>query len=771
MSVPSRRKKAKTPVFYDTSGKRGRRVVIGIASLFVLLVGLAGWAVQQAARPVRTEADNRGIGYVQQLALSPEFRNLPVIGGEGTDSLVRIAKVIHKRDGIYLTDPFSDTIFRKATDDEKTRVGSHHYAIEWYGHPADHQLALTFDDGPDVRNTPQILDILSREHVQATFFVIGNNIIHYPELFQRTIREGHTAGNHTLDHIGFNHGVLIDREEMVGADRIIRAAGGYATRFFRIPEGDPDHSALAVLQAQQFGYLCLDFDYDTNDWRYSPGQTIPFPELNGKGHVVLMHDGGGDRASTIKQLPEFIKMAKSKGYTFVTPASFVPKQYAPIKNVAPTLADQATWFGMWGLVKLPGETIKFLFWFGVISLAAMSVLYVTLALISHWLYRHRNWQELDKERLPFVTIGIPAYNEEYSIRSVLDALILSDYPANKMEIIVVDDGSTDSTLSLLRSYAKLNKVAGRLKVIHQTNKGKWAALNRIFKVSKSKIVVTLDGDTLFEPQTVRMLVRHFVDPKVGAVAGYVKVGNRHGVLTVWQSLEYVLGTGIDRTAGGLVNGILIVPGACSAWRRKAVRGVGGFSRDTMAEDCDATLAIFKDGFKIIQENQAVALTEAPTTIATLAKQRKRWMFGNFQAFFKHRNVLFRPRYGALGMVILPYTLVSIILPLIFMPFAYALVLLNVLSGDWFGLIIFGSVVTVIYMLITMIALLTVHERPWHLFVVPFYRIIYEPLRTYLLYAAFFKAVRGKTTKWYTPPRQGLSASRRPRPKFNWRQLI
>jgi cellulose synthase/poly-beta-1,6-N-acetylglucosamine synthase-like glycosyltransferase/peptidoglycan/xylan/chitin deacetylase (PgdA/CDA1 family) len=770
MSASAGRKNDRTPVFYDASGKRGRRMLVGIVSLVMLVVGFAGWVIPQAASPVRTEDDNQGIAYVHKLAASPEFRDIPVVGGEGADSLVRIAKIVRKNGSMYLTDPFDNTVFRKATDDEKSRVGSRNYVIEWYGHPADHQLVLTFDDGPDVRNTPRILDILSHEHVRATFFVIGNNVVRYPELFRRELREGHAAGNHTLDHIGFNHGVLVDREEMIGADRIMRAAGGYATRFFRIPEGDPDHSALAVLQAQQFGYLCLDMDYDTNDWRYGSGQTIPFPELDGKGHVVLMHDGGADRASTIKQLPEFIKMAKSKGYTFVTPDSFVPKQYAPIKNVSPTLADQATWFGMWGLVKLPGETIKFLFWFGVISLAAMSVLYVTLALISHWLYRRRNWQEPDKKRMPFVTIGIPAYNEEHSIRSVLDALVLSDYPANKMEIIVVDDGSTDKTLSLLRSYAKLNKVAGRLRVIHQANKGKWAALNRIFKAAKGGVVVTLDGDTLFEPQTVRMLVRHFADPKVGAVAGYVKVGNRHGVLTVWQSLEYVLGTGIDRTAGGLVNGILIVPGACSAWRRKAVQGVGGFSRDTMAEDCDATLAIFKNGFKIIQENQAVALTEAPTTITTLAKQRKRWMFGNFQAFFKHRNVLFRPRYGTLGMVILPYTLVSIMLPLIFMPFAYALVLLNILSGDWFGLIIFASVVTMIYMLITMIALLTVHERPWHLLIVPFYRIIYEPLRTYLLYAAFFKAVRGKTTKWYTPPRQGL-ARRPPRPKFHWKQLI
>lgn len=767
----SRREKGRTPVFYDASGKRWRKIAIGTVLLLTVITGFVSWVIPQAASPVSTKAESLGIDYVQRLALSPELRNIPVIGGEGADSLVRVVKTVSKKDGIYLTDPFDGTVFRKATGDEKERIGSHHYAIEWYGHPADHQLVLTFDDGPDIRNTPQILDILSREHVQATFFVVGNNVVQEPDLLRRVIREGHTIGNHTLDHIGFDHGTLIDREEMIGNDRIIRAAGNYATKYFRIPEGDPDHSVLAVLQAQQFGFVCLDMDYDTNDWRYGPNQTIPFPKLDGKGHVVLMHDGGADRTSTIRQLTEFIKQAKRKGYTFVSPVAFAPKQFAPAKNITPTLADQATWMIMWGLIKLPGETIKFLFWFGVISLSIMSLLYVILALVSHLFYRPRGAQEPAKSSLPLVTVGIPAYNEGQSIRTVLDALILSDYPLSKMEIIVVDDGSTDETLTILRSYAKLRKVDGRLRVLHQKNKGKWAALNRIFKAAKGDVVVTLDGDTLFEPQTVRMLVRHFADPKVGAVAGYVKVGNRHNILTVWQSLEYVLGTGIDRTAGGLINGILIVPGACSAWRRSAVLAAGGFTRDTMAEDCDTTLAVFKKGFKIIQENQAVALTEAPTTIATLAKQRKRWMFGNFQAFFKHRNVLFRPRYGALGMVILPYTLLSIIMPLIFMPFAYALVILNVASGDWVGFLLFASVVTAIYGLITLIALLTVGERPWHLLVVPIYRIIYEPLRTYLLYTAFFKAVRGKAATWYTPPRQGMETPPRQRPKFKWRQLI
>lgn len=188
---------------------------------------------------------------------------VPVIGGEGNDALVRVDLVRRQAGHFYLTDPFSGRVLRAATAAEADKIGGWPYALEWYGHPADRQLVLTFDDGPDSRDTPQILAILAGERVPATFFVVGANAVRHPGLIGREIRQGSAVGNHTLTHSGFGHGNVLDREDLVGADRIIRATEGYGTRLFRIPYGDPDDNVLAVLRAQQLGYTVVDYDTDT----------------------------------------------------------------------------------------------------------------------------------------------------------------------------------------------------------------------------------------------------------------------------------------------------------------------------------------------------------------------------------------------------------------------------------------------------------------------------------------------------------------------------
>jgi biofilm PGA synthesis N-glycosyltransferase PgaC len=169
-------------------------------------------------------------------------------------------------------------------------------------------------------------------------------------------------------------------------------------------------------------------------------------------------------------------------------------------------------------------------------------------------------------------------------------------------------------LAVLIEYAKTWPA---LRVINQPNRGKPAASNRGIDESWGEIIVTLDGDTLFEPQTIKMFARHFLAPRngkeVGAVAGHVKVGNRRNLVTAWQSLEYLSGICVTRMAEGLLGAISIVPGACAAWRREALVRAGGYSHDTLAEDADLTLTLQRLGYSIAQENEAVAWTEAPMT--------------------------------------------------------------------------------------------------------------------------------------------------------------
>ena len=177
--------------------------------------------------------------------------------------------------------------------------------------------------------------------------------------------------------------------------------------------------------------------------------------------------------------------------------------------------------------------------------------------------------------------------------------------------------------------------------------------------------MTIDADTAIEPDAISKLVRHFADPRIGAVAGNVKVGNRIRWLTRWQALEYVTSQNLEKRAFDLLNCIPVVPGALSAWRAEAHRRAPADSRaDTVAEDTDLTIAIRRVGWRIAYDEEAIGWTEAPETAAALIRQRFRWTFGTLQSFWKHRDTLGRPRYGTLGWIALPNIfLFQLLLPL------------------------------------------------------------------------------------------------------------
>lgn len=705
-----------------------------------------------ATAPVVEGQQNQNSDYPRQLLSTGDPGNIPRIGFENGFAMSRIDLVERVGDKVLLRDPFSSTVHREATPDEISEIGDHPYVIEWFGKPADRTLMLTFDDGPDPRFTPEILDVLAREGVPATFFSIGDNIAKNPDIFRRIIREGHLVANHTMSHPDFwTNDDFYNREELIGTDRIMRAAGNYSTRLFRIPKGDPAGHSLALLQAQQLGYLHIHMDMDVRDWEDAPGQPIPVPELDGAGHVVLLHDGGGDRRATVDMLKAFIPQAKAQGYTFTTVQPLLPPGFVPARNITPTADDHLT-LGVYTIaVVTPSLVIGWLFWFGIGSLTILTCVYVILALINNSRQKKRRWDATAEKDWPFVSVVLPVFNEEPVVAKTLDALKASDYPS--LEVVAVNDGSTDGTLAVLTDYAR---TWPQLRVIDQPNGGKPAASNHGIAQSRGDVVVTLDGDTLFEPQTIRMLARHFCGPrsgmKVGAVAGHVKVGNRRNLITAWQSLEYLSGICVTRMAEGLMGAISIVPGACAAWRREALLQAGGYSHDTLAEDADLTLSLQRLGYKIVQENAAVAWTEAPMTIPGLFKQRLRWTYGNIQTLYKHRSMLFNPRYGALGLLTMPYALVSVLVPLIFMPMTVFVAIASLARGEWQSIAMFSAFVAATHMLISIVAVLMVHESLFHLLMVPIYRLIYEPLRAYVVFGSAFQALRGSAVGWYKPER-------------------
>ena len=198
--------------------------------------------------------------------------------------------------------------------------------------------------------------------------------------------------------------------------------------------------------------------------------------------------------------------------------------------------------------------------------------------------------------------------------------------------------------------------------------------------------------------------------------------------------------------------ISIVPGACAAWRREALIQAGGYSHDTLAEDADLTLSLQRLGYSIVQENSAVAWTEAPMTLRGLFKQRLRWTYGNIQTLYKHRSMLFNPRFGALGMLTMPYALISVLVPLVFMPLTVIVAVTSLARGEWQAVAAFSVFVAATHMIISIVAVLMVHESPMHLLMVPIYRLIYEPLRAYVVFGSAILALRGTAVGWYRPER-------------------
>src|SRR5258706_7902391 len=249
-----------------------------------------------------------------------------------------------------------------------------------------------------------------------------------------------------------------------------------------------------------------------------------------------------------------------------------------------------------------------------------------------------NYQRDDT--LPLITLIVPAYNEAMVIQPALRNLLSLEYP--DYEIIVVDDGSTDDTYALASAVARESSARVSVRVVTKPNGGKADALNTGIALARGEFVMCMDGDTKLSRNSLRAMIRHFDDPRVGGVAGNVRVLNRENILTKIQALEYVEGLAMVRKAQSFVRTVNIIPGPCSMFRKSVVRGVGGYDLDTFAEDCDITLKLLVGGWHIAYEPLAVGWVETPSKLLDLLKQRYRWTRGILQATRKHKYVFKHP---------------------------------------------------------------------------------------------------------------------------------
>lgn len=290
--------------------------------------------------------------------------------------------------------------------------------------------------------------------------------------------------------------------------------------------------------------------------------------------------------------------------------------------------------------------------------------WAALAVLSaiHWLRQHRrSWPEIDDTELPPVAVVIPAYNEERVLEGAVRSALSSDYP--DLRVIVVDDGSTDGTAAVAEGLSKDPRVSW---VAQRPNQGKPAALDAGLAEARTDLVITVDADTVLARDAVRRLVRPLLgDPGLAAVAGNVKVGNRTTVLSILQSLEYVVGLNLGRRAQDVLGCITTVPGAAAAWRRAAIEQVGGVPDATRIEDTDLTIRVQRAGWRVTYAPDAVALTEAPQTLRGLVAQRTRWIGGYIRVIGVHRGAFFEG--GSLGLLGMPDLLYRNVLAFVMLP--------------------------------------------------------------------------------------------------------
>jgi cellulose synthase/poly-beta-1,6-N-acetylglucosamine synthase-like glycosyltransferase/peptidoglycan/xylan/chitin deacetylase (PgdA/CDA1 family)/spore germination protein YaaH len=636
------------------------------------------------------------------------------------------------------------------------------YVIRRYGY-APKKVVLTFDDGPDPDFTPRILDILKKENVPAAFFIVGSMAEKNMQIVRRIYEEGYEIGNHTFFHPDIST-ISLDRVvlELNATRKLIESITGRSTILFRPPfNADAEPQTLAevipVAESRRQSYITIGESIDPWDWQ--PGVTadsIIARTIRQKdnGSMILLHDAGGDtREETVKALPEIIHYFKSHGYKFTTIADVLGKTKAdlmpPIKNdpnsgILGPMYDvfvHGYFYINWILI--------YVFLSAIFLAIGRIVLIGILAVRQHGENKKMIKLRGDDIPLPPVSIIVPAYNEEVNAVATIQSLLKTEYPS--FEIIFVDDGSKDKTFEVVTAAYADNPL---VKILTKPNGGKASALNFGITHAQSDFVVCIDADTQLKTDAIYHLMTYFTDDEIGAVAGTVKVGNETNIITRWQSIEYITAQNMDRRAFDLINSITVVPGAIGAFRKSAIFKAGGFTYDTLAEDCDLTMRILKQGYIVKNCAEAIAYTEAPETVSMLLKQRFRWSFGVIQSFWKNRDALFNKKYKFFGMVGMPNILIfQIILPL-FSPLADLMMIFALFGAKPEKMLFYYLAFVLIDFVVGIIAFKMEKENYKKLIYIIPQRFMWRQLMYYVLFKSIRKALKGELSGWGVLKRTG-----------------
>ena len=659
------------------------------------------------------------------------------------------------------------------------------YRVGRYGY-SPNKVAITFDDGPDPQWTPKILDVLKEKNATATFFLIGIQTDKFSGIAKRIYREGHTIGNHTFTHPDVsNISTAYMKVELNLTERLFGSLVGIRATLMRPPyavdeEPDTADQVRPLEIPQEMGYITVGNRIDPNDWndvprRHTAEEITSYvlahlppcrPEDLRCGNIVLLHDGGGNRSETVRALPMIIDGIRARGFEVAPVYELLGKTRADVMAPLPAgelWAARLDRAGFW-LFDAGIIGITWIFLVGDLLMTGRLV-FIGAAAVYDRLHEKIFGKPAEVASYkPRVAVLIPAYNEEKVIERTVRSALNSNYP--NLRVIVIDDGSKDRTLEVARTAFAAEAAAGRVLILGKPNSGKAEALNYgIEHVGDAELFVGIDADTIIAPDAIARLVPHFINPKVGAIAGNAKVGNRVNLWTRWQALEYITSQNFERRALDVLGAVSVVPGAIGAWRISAVREAGGYHIDTVAEDADLTMALLRRGYRVEYEDMALAYTEAPTNANGLMRQRFRWSFGILQAVYKHRGVF--ARKGALGWVALPnivifQILLPLVSPLIDIMFAVGTLWYYIQKhfhpdstdpASFHKLVLFFFAFLVIDFIASAIAFALERRRPddkedaWLLSQVWLQRFAYRQLFSIVLFKTLKRALEGRKFAW------------------------
>jgi peptidoglycan-N-acetylglucosamine deacetylase len=699
---------------------------------------------------------------------------------EGEGDILRIVSMPQQGKRTITVDTDEPDPRRKLIVDEHMDVYPRTYTIEQYGYHPD-QVAISFDDGPDPKWTPKILDILKQKNVKGTFMVIGSDAAENVGVLKRMFNEGHEIGNHTWTHpdiseISTQH---LDLEVKL-TGRLFASKLGVQPHYFRPPydideEPDTDDQAAPVATIQRDGYTIIGNKIDTDDWNEHPRKSpeeiaeAVLAQLDTmkvkpqfRGSIILMHDGGGNRQATVDALPFLIDTLRAHGYSIVPVSALMGKSTA---DVMPPLTFWQHLRAIpdsiaFSVLDIIGNFIVVIFFVGDLLMSARLILVGMFAIIDRL---RKPYHGATLGYNPRVAVLIPAYNEETVIVRTIRSVLNSDY--KNLHVIVIDDGSSDRTAEVAREAYAAEIAAGHVKVLSKPNAGKAAALNYALDRISEEIYVGIDADTVIAADAISRLIPHFEDPRIGAMAGNAKVGNRVNLWTRWQALEYITSQNFERRALDLFHVVTVVPGAIGAWRTERVRQAGGYPLNTVAEDADLTMNLLEQGLRVEYEDRSLAFTEAPVNAKGLMRQRFRWSFGILQAVWKHKAAFVRNK--AMGLFALPNIVIfQMFLPLV-SPFIDMMFLAGVVNflidrhyhpeaasaASLEKLVVYFASFLIIDFVTSSIAFSLERRHPankgdgWLLWHIWLQRFAYRQLFSLVLFKTVKRAIDGKPFNW------------------------